>query len=141
VRKASVRPEEIEDFVRQAEEALRSTGRSHNGPPVAVLRERAAPTASAPDAPGAVFEVEVRLPVVEGTAPPTGFTTLEVPAMSVAYTVHHGAAQGLPGAEEVLEGWVKMKALKAVRHVHRVYIKRGKNPRKHVTEVQLELER
>jgi effector-binding domain-containing protein len=85
--------------------------------------------------------VEVRLPIARGTRAPEGFESVEVASEPVAYTVHHGPAGGLLAAEEVLVAWIRLKALAGAREVRRVYLKRGKNPRKHVTEVQVPLDR
>jgi hypothetical protein len=140
VRRARVSPEEVEDFVQRVEEELGSAAGSQVGAPVAVIEGPAPEPADDAATPGTVG-VEVRVPVTRGTAPPEGFETIEVESVPVAYTVHHGAAGGLPGAEAVLAGWIRLKALRAAAEVRRVYIKRGKNPRKHVTEVQVPLAR
>jgi effector-binding domain-containing protein len=86
-------------------------------------------------------KVEVLVPVAAGTVPPAGFEAADLPPQSVAYTVHHGKPDGLHSAERVLGEWVKMKSLRFASEVRRIYIKRGKNPRKDVTEVQIPLDR
>jgi len=131
---------EVEALVRAAEHDLQRAGRARTGPSVAVLRAKEQAPDAAPDSAAAVA-VEVRVPVAPGTAAPDGFDAVRCTPRSVAYTVHHGRSEGLLGAEAVLLDWVKMKALRFARETRRVYVKRGKNPKKDVTEVQIPLER
>jgi len=137
VRRAAVSPDELASFVRSVEEDLTRQGRARQGPPMVVVRKTAG------EAPGAAprFEVAVWVPVAPGTSPPQGFEARSLPGEPVAYTVHHGRADGLGAAESVLAAWVRMKSLAFGLEVRRVYLKRGKNPRKDVTEVQIPLSR
>lgn len=137
VRRAALNPEELEAFVRSVEEDLTRAGRARQGPPIVVVRAAAG---AAPEAPSRL-EVAVMLPVPEGTSPPQGFEARSLPGQPVAYTVHHGRPDALPAAESVLSAWVKMKSLAFEGDVRRIYLKRGKNPRKDVTEVQIPLSR
>ncbi len=139
VRRARVAPDEVEDFVRRVEEELQNASGARGGPPTAVIEPRE--PEPAPEAAGPTVGVEVRVPVTRGTQPPEGFEAIEVESVPVAYTVHHGASAGLGAAQDVLVDWIRLKALGAVSEVRRVYLKRGKNPRKHVTEVQVPLRR
>lgn len=143
VRRTRLAPDEVEDFVRRVEEELGNTASPRTGAPVAVIEGLSldAPDAGGPAPDPQTVDVEVRVPVSRGTLAPEGYEAIEVASVPVAYTVHHGAAAGLRAAEDVLAGWIRLKALRAVAEVRRVYIKRGKNPRKHVTEVQVPLER
>lgn len=143
VRRARVAPGEVEEFVRHVEEELAGTAGPRPGIPVAVIEGLHMEPEGAKDAPPdpETIGVEVRVPVSRGTLAPEGYESVEVESVPVAYTVHHGAATGLRAAEDVLTGWIKLKALRAVAEVRRVYLKRGKNPRKHVTEVQVPLAR
>jgi effector-binding domain-containing protein len=136
VRRGEVKAAELEQFIRQVEGELDRAGKARLGPPMVVVRGPEGPRGGEPP-----VRVEVFLPVPAGTAPPAGFETASIPAQSVAYTVHHGKPDGLGGAERVLAEWVKMKSLLFAAEVRRVYIKRGKNPRKDVTEVQIPLHR
>ncbi len=137
VRRASVNPAEVEAFVRRVEEDLTRAGRGRLGPPMVVVL---APERSAPEA-QARLEVAVMLAVPPGTPPPHGFEARSLPGQPVAYTVHHGRPDALQAAESVLSAWVKMKSLAFGGEVRRIYLKRGKNPRKDVTEVQIPLSR
>ncbi|HEY6098219.1 MAG TPA: GyrI-like domain-containing protein [Anaeromyxobacter sp.] len=137
VRRAALSPEELESFIRSVEEDLTRAGRARQGPPMVVVSGRADPR---PDAPPRV-EVAVMLPVAAGTSPPQGFEAKSLPGEPVAYTVHHGRSDALLAAEAVLAAWVKMKSLVLSGEVRRIYLKRGKNPRKDVTEVQIPLSR
>jgi len=142
VRRARLAPEEVEQFVRRVEEELGSAGGARVGAPVAVIGHGGGGAGlGGPEVPADTVGVEVRVPIARGTPPPDGFESVEYESVPVAYTVHHGPVVGLAAAEEILTGWVRLKALKAVAEVRRVYLKRGKNPRKHVTEVQVPLER
>jgi effector-binding domain-containing protein len=136
VRRAEVPPAELEQFIRQVESELDRAGKARQGPPMVVLRGPEGPQGAEPP-----VRVELFLPVSAGTAAPAGFESTSLPPLSVAYTVHHGNPDGLGGAERVLAEWVKMKSLHFAAEVRRIYIKRGKNPRKDVTEVQIPLER
>jgi len=136
VRRAEVPAAELEQFIRQVEGELDRAGKARQGPPMVVVRGPEGPNGGEPP-----VRVEVFLPVSAGTAPPEGFEAASLPAQSVAYTVHHGRPDGLGGAERVLADWVKMKSLRFATEVRRIYIKRGKNPRKDVTEVQIPLHR
>lgn len=89
----------------------------------------------------APVRVEVILRATPGSAPPEGFEWASLPPQAVAYTVHHGRAESLGAAEAVLADWVKMKSLRFGDEVRRIYLKRGKNPRKDVTEIQIPLTR
>jgi effector-binding domain-containing protein len=137
VRRGEMQAEEVDEFMRRVEEELHRAGRPRQGPPTVVIRQ---PTGT-PGQGAVALRVEVRLPVARGTLPPAGFEAESVPPQPVAYTVHHGRADALAAAEAVLADWVKMKSLRFVSEVRRVYLKRGKNPRKDVTEVQIPLTR
>jgi effector-binding domain-containing protein len=131
---------EVEALVQAAEHDLQRAGRARTGPPMAVLRAPAEAGGDLSD-PAIPVAVEVRVPVAPGTAAPEGFDVVRCTPRAVAYTIHHGRSDGLRGAEAVLLGWVKMKALRFAGETRRVYVKRGKNPKKDVTEVQIPLER
>lgn len=137
VRRGAVSPEEIGAFVRSVEEDLTRAGRVRQGPPIVVVN--AGPAPASPEPPR--LEVSVMLPVASGTSTPQGFEAKNLPGRAVAYTIHHGRADALQGAEAVLAGWVRMKLLPSGGEVRRIYLKRGKNPRKDVTEVQIILSR
>jgi effector-binding domain-containing protein len=137
VRKAAVPAEEVGALIKAVEEELDRAGRQRQGPPTVVMWAEGAQEQGARPP----VRVEVRVPVAAGTAPPSGFEVVSIPQQSVAYTVHHGKPDGLGSAERVLTDWVKMKSLRFAAEVRRVYVKRGKNPRKDVTEVQIPLER
>jgi effector-binding domain-containing protein len=137
VRRAAVSPEELGAFVRMVEDDLTRAGRARQGPPMVVMGGKAEAQADT----GARLEVAVMLPVAAGTSPPQGFEAKSLPGQAVAYTVHHGRSEGLHAAEAVLSGWVKMKSLALGGEVRRIYLKRGKNPKKDVTEVQIPLSR
>jgi effector-binding domain-containing protein len=137
VRLGEMQAAEVDEFMAQVEDDLHRAGRPRQGPPTVVIRQPSGTSALGPRA----LRVEVRLPVAQGTAAPAGFKAESVPAQPVAYTVHHGRADALAAAEAVLADWVKMKSLQFASEVRRVYLKRGKNPRKDVTEVQIPLTR
>ena len=136
VRRGEVPAAEVEQFIRAVEDELSRAGKSRQGPPMVVMRGAEGKGEAEPP-----VRVEVLLPVPAGTSPPAGFEAASLPPQSVAYTVHHGRPDGLKGAERVLADWVKMKSLHFAEEVRRIYIKRGKNPRKDVTEVQIPLQR
>lgn len=137
VRRAELGAQDLEAFIRTVEDELARAGRPRQGPPMVVVR---APEA-APEGPRPPVRVEVMLPVNPGTQPPEGFEAATLAPQAVAYTVHHGRAGTLGGAEAVLAEWVKMKSLRFGGEIRRIYLKRGKNPRKDVTEVQIPLTR
>jgi effector-binding domain-containing protein len=129
---------EVEQLIQQVEEELVRAGRPRQGPPIVVVNSPA-PGGRASQ-PGAV-SVDVMMPVAPGTLAPAGFEARSLPPQAVAYTVHHGHAQSLASAEAVLFDWVRIKALKLGGQVRRVYLKRGKNPKKDITELQIPLGR
>lgn len=136
VRRGEVPAAEVAQFIRQVEEELDRAGKARQGPPMVVVRGGEGQETPAPP-----VRVEVSFPVSPGTPPPAGFEAQSLPPQSVAYTVHHGKPDGLQSAERVLADWVKMKSLHFAADIRRIYIKRGKNPRKDVTEVQIALHR
>ncbi len=137
VKRGAVPASEVEEFIRQVEGDLVRAGSARSGPPMVVMRVHGGgPGEGAPS-----VSVEVQLPFPRGTTPPAGFEVASVPPQSVAYTVHHGRPDALGAAEAVLGEWVKMKSLRFAAEVRRIYLKRGKNPRKDVTEVQIPLTR
>lgn len=91
--------------------------------------------------PAMVESVDVMVPVAPGMSAPPGFEAVSLPSQPVAYTIHHGSAADLSGAEAVLAAWVQMKALRKAGAMRRIYVKQGKNPKKDITEIQIPLER
>jgi len=88
-----------------------------------------------------VESVDVMVPVAPGMSAPPGFESVSLPSQAVAYTIHHGNAADLSGAEAVLADWVEMKSLRKAGAMRRIYVKQGKNPKKDITEIQIPLER
>ena len=96
---------------------------------------------AAPEPGGPVESVDVMVPVAPGMSAPPGFEAVSLPSQPVAYTIHHGNAADLSGAEAVLTDWVEMKSLRRAGALRRIYVKQGKNPKKDITEIQIPLER